>query len=336
MAGRKGKCPHCQSFIDIPRKSAGSKSSSAALRRSDVFPATSTHSSSSAQSPPPTLPPLQDLEPLLDEVLPTLAPLPTGSLPTLPATQWQPNPYASPDSLVASKRRRTDLGRRGLPWERDPSTETFFETVRYVLSAPGDAFLTMHRTGLGSPFGFFLLAAVLGNLLSVVITMVVQFILVLIYLVIADSGQPLVIKWDVLFIRLAAGCCVAIGAALISGTLGGVFSALLYHVSLLICGGANAGFTTTYRVVNFGLGSVYMLACLPLVGPIFALVMQPLVLTYGFMNAHETSGLRALLAATLPLLLGLGCFGMVLLANWDAIAAAFQQALEQQRLRSGS
>jgi phage FluMu protein Com len=345
VAGKKGKCPNCQALITIPRKAAGSKSSSAVT--SPYAPSNSGHGSSLVEltplepltaigplPPPPAAPP-PNLEPLLDEVLPPLAPV--QSLPSLPATQWQSNPYWSNESPFPERKRRlTDLGRRGLPWERDPSTESFFETVRYVLSAPGDAFLAMHREGLGSPFGFFLVAAVFGNLLAVVIMSVVQLILGIIYIAIADPGQSLFIKWDVLFFRLAAGCCVAIGAALISGTVGGLISAVMYHTCLLVCGAANGGFATTYRVVGFGLGSIYMLASLPIVGPLFAIVMQPIVLAYGFMNAHETDGWRAFLAAVLPMLLGLCCFGFILAANWDAIAAAAQQAMERQGISSGT
>jgi phage FluMu protein Com len=347
MAGKKGKCPNCQSLITIPLKAAGSKSS-AVMRRSEMGGPKPSWLTPGVEltpleeltpigpPPPPSAAGPPDLAPLLDEVLPPLTPLEGPTLARLPVSEWRANlPFAA-EASPTPRRRLLDIGRRGLPWERDPTTETFFETVRYVLSAPGDAFLTMRRDGIGSPVGFFLVAAVLGNLMAVVIASVVQLILGIIYIAIADPGQSLFIKWDVLFFRMAAGCCVAIAAAMLSGTVGGLVTAVMYHVSLLVCGGANAGFATTYRVVGFGLGSIYMLASLPIVGPVFAIVMQPIVLTYGFMNAHETSGIRAFLAAMLPMLLGMCCFGFVLLHNWDAIAAAFQEAMERQRLSSGT
>jgi DNA-directed RNA polymerase subunit M/transcription elongation factor TFIIS len=343
-AGKKGKCPHCQSLIDIPHRAVGSKSSGSAVvprhtpaRRTptaDLTPLEDLEPLDSL-SPPHNSPPsyrsdgLTELTPLLDEVLPPLAPLPGGPLPSLPSSVWSAR-SASASSSYPARRVISDLGRQGLPWERDPSLETFFETVRYVLGAPGDAFLRMHRQGIGSPIGFFLISAVAGNLLAITMWTVLRIAVIVIYaIVFANAGESLVIPWYREILSFGLGACLVIFMALFSGTIGGLFSAVLYHVCLLVCGGANAGFATTYRVVGFGLGSVYMLASIPIVGPLFAFVMQPIVLAYGFMNAHETSGGRAFLAAILPTLFGLFLLGIILLANAPAIIEAVKKVLEQ-------
>jgi len=98
-----------------------------------------------------------------------------------------------------------------------------------------------------------------------------------------------------------------------AATTGGIIAAAFFHVLLMIFGAANAGFEATYRVMAFGTGSVYMLLAIPLVGPLFAIVMQPIVLIYGLMYAHETSGGKALAAVLLPMLLALCCLGIMFL-----------------------
>ena len=122
------------------------------------------HGRSAPAYQPPALP---DLTPLLDEVAPTLPSLPQygGGLPTS-------NPFAA-----GSQPRRffSDEGRKGLPWEREPSTDSFFETFKLVVSAPQDAFEMMRRSGgIGNPFGYLLLSSVLANFLVVAWSFVLE------------------------------------------------------------------------------------------------------------------------------------------------------------------
>ena len=56
-----------------------------------------------------------------------------------------------------------DSHRKGLPWERDPSMESFNETMSVVLGSPQEAFSTMRRTGgVGNPIGFMIIGMVIG------------------------------------------------------------------------------------------------------------------------------------------------------------------------------
>src|SRR6185369_12740785 len=107
---------------------------------------------------------------------------------------------------------------------------------------------------------------------------------------------------------------------------GSFINAAMYHVCLLVCGAARGGFQATYRVVCFGMGSVYMLAAVPIVGPLAALFMYFMVLTYGFKSAHDTSGGRAFFAVILPSLIGLCCLGGLLLTSAPAIMEALKNA----------
>ena len=109
--------------------------------------------------------------------------------------------------------------------------------------------------------------------------------------------------------------------SVIRGTVGGLILAVILHLTLLVFRAANGGFEATYRIVAFSAGSCYMLLPIPLVGPFFALVMQPIVLIYGIMYAHETSGWKAVASVFLPgILLLTCCVGVVILFLVPALA----------------
>jgi hypothetical protein len=320
-AGKRGKCPNCKELIDIPRKPAGSKSSGSLPRHT---PRTPTQDLTPLEELEPLdLPPLQpsyappsDLAPLLDEVLPPLGSLPGASL---PPSAWPPSasgPSAAGAMAPAPRKRLVEVGRRGLPWERDPSVETFFETVRYVIGSPGEAFLTMTRRGIGSPIGYFLISNVIGNLIFIILFKVLQFLSAL-YVVLTVNAEGLYIKWDLILISFARAALAMVVLGFFSGAVLGLMASMVFHVTLLALGAANAGFATTCRTVCFSLGSLYMLASIPAAGPPIALLLLPIVLTYAFMNAHETSGGRAFLAAVIPSGAVLSMLGLFVLANWD-------------------
>ena len=127
-----------------------------------------------------------------------------------------------------------------------------------------------------------------------------------------------------------------LAAALFGATLGGFIVAGIYHIGLLMFGGANAGFEATYRVVAFGTGSVYMLVPIPLVGPFFALVMYFVVLIYGLLYAHETTGGRAALAVFVPFFLATCCMCPLLLLFSSSLLVASCHRWDADRWRSNS
>jgi phage FluMu protein Com len=353
-AGKKGKCPNCRAVIDIPRKrepggsGVGSREAGFGRQRSggasppqiegddlaelpelspmdgDLEPLSpdplagyaSPTAASTHGSHPPSLP---DLTPLIDEVLPTIPALPAGG---------GGLPSGSPFAAGSQPRRIfSNVGRDGLPWERDPSTDSFFETLKLVISAPQEAFEMMRRTGgIGNPFGYLLFSSVLAYFLVVLISFVLELLRAIIFWVFSSKQEPLTIHWDAMFLALGAVACVAIIAAIAKGTLGGLISASIYHLCLLVCGGARNGFQATYRVVAFGTGSVQMLLAIPIIGPLFALVMHLVVLTYGFKNAHGISGGKALLATILPTLAGVCCAGTMFLLYLPTFLQAMKEA----------
>lgn len=233
-------------------------------------------------------------------------PNPLGSA-TLPSK----NPYSSPLSSSYSPQIDDPRRRRGLPWQREQDFESFSATVKEVLFSFPSAFQTMRVSGgVGSALGF----VVGANVAAFLIAMLLQFMLNLVL------GA---------FVALAGdGGAEAFGALLIGGLIGLVFGMLVgsilvavialvqsfvysgvVHLCLLIAGGANRGFETTYQVVAYSSGSIAMLAAIPFVG-LIGIILYPVILIFGLMHSHATSGLRATVAVLLPFL---ACMGMIVL-----------------------
>jgi hypothetical protein len=199
----------------------------------------------------------------------------------------------------------TDRDRRGLEWEREASFDAYWDTVWEAIRSPHDAFQAMRRRGgFGNPMGFFLVSIVLGQI----------FLLIEVALLSAGSklllGQQ--IDWAPFFIGLGILATAMIFSAIVNSILGSFFGAALLHLGLALVGGAHAGFEATYRVHAYGHGSVYLLLAVPIVGPFFYFVMYFVVLIYGLMFAHETSGPKATFAVLFPTLLAGCCFCPVL------------------------
>jgi len=92
--------------------------------------------------------------------------------------------------------------------------------------------------------------------------------------------------------------------------IGTFIGSAIYHVCLMIIGGAKQPFETTFRVVCFGGGSVSPLLVIPFCGGLVVLVWKIVVYSIGLARAHETETGRALLAVLLPLIICCG-FGIV-------------------------
>jgi hypothetical protein len=243
--------------------------------------------------------------------LPTLAPIATDPLAGLPAISplgipasqlGAPlNPYSSPAATSYSQpvyqpRPIHDGNRRGLPWEEEPSMDSFGDTVNLVLGSPQEAFRMMRRSGgIGNPMGFFIVGGVIGQVAGAIYSTIFEAIRF------AINGG--VFPWEGLILY---GAFVLIGGVIgvvISGVIGMFISAAIGHLCLMMVGGANAGYEATYRVLCFGAGSVAVLNAIPIVGPLIGIFMTFVVLIHGYTHAHEIPGGKAALAVFLPFFL---------------------------------
>ena len=86
----------------------------------------------------------------------------------------------------------------------------------------------------------------------------------------------------------------------------------IVHVCLMIVGGANQSFETTFRVIAFSQGSTGPLQMIPICGGLIAGVWALVCNCIGLARAHETDTGRAVLAVFLPLIVC--CGGGLLIA----------------------
>ena len=347
-AGKKGKCPHCQTIVQIPE--AGSRwvggppsAPKPAAPKTLTKPAAAP---GAAWSNPPASDPYGGLTPLpdagdgltpLDDPLGGLTPLsdpyggltplPNDPLAGLPVLPQQPapvaspfggapssipnplgvapgqalNPYAPPSptswgtdayTRAIAKAGPREERRPGLPWERDPSAESFWETTNLVLGSPGEAFRQMQRDGgIGNPLGFIMVGTVLGNLATII-----YFIIALgIFWAAFGEFDPAE------FAMMAVGNLVQnVIGSVSQAAIGTFISAAIFHVCLLMVGGGQAGYEATYRAVCFTWGATYILHLIPFVGPIIGFFYGIAVLIHAFTHTHQMGGGRATIAVLLP------------------------------------
>jgi hypothetical protein len=86
----------------------------------------------------------------------------------------------------------------------------------------------------------------------------------------------------------------------------------IVHLCLMIVGGANQSFETTFRVIAFSQGSTGPLQMIPICGGPIAGVWALVCNCIGLARAHETDTGRAVLAVFLPLIVC--CGGGLLIA----------------------
>ena len=196
--------------------------------------------------------------------------------------------------------------RTGLPWEHRQDRgffNAFVQTLVMVLTKPGEAFTVMRREGgLGEP----LLYTVIGSSVGVL----VYFLFGLLLPSAASFGgkeNPMVHFLGAgigsVFLIILVPIFVAIGTFITAGVL---------HVCLMIVGGANHTFETTFRVVCFSMGSADPLMAIPFCGGLIAGVWRIVLNCIGLARAHETDTGRAVFAVFLPLIVC--CGGGILVA----------------------
>ena len=185
-------------------------------------------------------------------------------------------------------------GRTGPPWESQRAAiDAFIATTREVLMQPGAFFLTMRRDGgLGPPLAF----GVIGFSAGMLIAMFYQ-------TAFRGFGMPfLPYPMREMAIGIASIFVWAIVAPIFALITLFVGSAI-YHVLLMLFGGARQPFETTFRVVAYAVGSTSLFNVLPVCGGVIGSVWNIVVTIIGLARAHETTTGRAAAAVLVPILI---------------------------------
>jgi hypothetical protein len=195
--------------------------------------------------------------------------------------------------------------RSGLPWD-DRQQKGFFtafiETLQMVLTRPAEAFTVMKREGgFGEPLIYGVIGGSVGAIVSFLFSIALHslgFLTDQRNALGAMAGMGIGSIGFIIFIPLAIIIGLFIGAAVV-------------HLCLMIVGGANQPFETTFRVLAFSHGSTGVLQLIPVCGGIIAGVCAIVVNCIGLARAHETDTGRAVLAVFLPVIV---CCGLSFVA----------------------
>ena len=110
----------------------------------------------------------------------------------------------------------------------------------------------------------------------------------------------------------------------------------VWHVSLMILGGANKPFEATYRVYCYVAGACALLSMVPCCGPFISLGWNIVASMIGLSKVHGIGSGKALTAILLPLILCCGLCSVGSYFLWNALSGnpefmdAFNKALKDQ------
>ena len=229
-----------------------------------------------AAPPPPPPPPVTS----------TITPATTGPTPEIPAP------------------------RSGLPWERRREIglfSAFFETVTMVLTKPAEAFTVMRTEG---GFGDPLLFGVIGGSIGAIIWILMSAALHSFGWAAGLSQQN---SLETLFGAGVSGMMLVVRLIItpLIIVVGLFIWSALVHVFLMMAGGANKTFETTFRTLSFAYGATSLFAIIPCCGGLVALIWGLVADCIGISRSHETDISRAVMAVLLPLIVC--CGGLFLL-----------------------
>ncbi len=211
-------------------------------------------------------------------------------------------PPVQPGATAAST---TVAVRPGLPWEHRHERgffNAFIETVSMVLTRPAEAFSVMKREGgLAEPLIYALIGGSVGGIVSALFSLGFQSIGLF-----ADKNNSLA---GMTGMGIGSVAMIILLPLFIVIFLF-IWSALA-HLCLMIFGGANQSFETTFRVFAFTQGSAGPLQIIPLCGGLISGIWAIVCNCIGLARAQETDTGRAVLAVLSPLIV---CCGGLLIA----------------------
>jgi hypothetical protein len=198
-------------------------------------------------------------------------------------------------------------GRNGPPWEHREQlgyAKAAWETIKAVLGNPTETFAAMKREGgLGGP----LLYVVIIGTISGEIGIFFQFL----FRGVGAAAQASSSNLPYGALALSGGfylCMAVLMPALIA--LGVFIWAGILHLCLMLCGGANQPFETTFRSYCYAVGSTNVLQLVPVCGALPSLVWGIVASAIALSKTHEITTGKAVLAVLIPWIV---CCGLMAL-----------------------
>ena len=275
-------CPECSKLLSVPDDSEGRQARCPSCSAVCDVPAAASASTDSVPTPSESEPP----------------PLSSSSSSSFPDAD---NPYAAPSvEISASDYARpgeAGEGRNGPAWERDgKSVGSFVETVKMMFTGPGVFGRRMRRTGgLGAPIGF----GVIGSMTGFSIMLAFQLLIQMAFVLPGGGGEVIASLVGFVVFVVLYPLLIILGLFLLSG---------MTHLMLMMLGGANHGFETTFRVIAYASGATNLICAIPLCGPYIAGIVQIVFSIFSLAESHQISGGKASAAVLIPFAV---CCGLV-------------------------
>lgn len=291
------RCCNCQRLLRVGDAAGGKQAQCPGCRTVQAVP------SAGASTEP------REAAPLSPDQLPGFA----GNFPG----QASPgdNPYASPAStgMPWGGVVEPSAPRSGPAWERDgASIGSFLATAKEFYFAPLQFFSHMRRRGgVGPPLNFAAAGGILG--FSALVAYVLVYQAIIGDNTIFNEAPPRGAERTGYLIGVAAGtcCCPAVMGPLAEIVCILAFAGL-FHLTLMLFGGARFSYETTLRVVAYAVGNTMLMLLVPFCGFYLSFFAQAIYVTIGLAKAQECSGGTAAAAVFLPALLcGAGFLALI-------------------------
>ena len=220
---------------------------------------------------------------------------------------------AAPPAQTAAAATSEPVTHTGLPWDHRRERgffNAFVETLVMVLTRPSEAFTAMKREGgFGEPLIYALIGGCAGGFVSFLFSLGLKSVGVF-----ADRHDTFSAMAG-----MGAGSAAFIILLPLFIIIGLFIGSAVIHLCLMIVGGANQSFETTFRVLAFTQGSTGPLQMIPVCGGVIAGVLALVCNCVGLARAHETDTGRAVLAVLLPVIVCCGGFFLVFMLGGLAL-----------------
>lgn len=195
-------------------------------------------------------------------------------------------------------------------WERSESSLSpgaAIETIRQVLFSPKETFQKMTTTGgYSKPLVFYTLMAWFSGIASIGYQAVAGTVNPAIFGEIGKNVSPTTI--------VIISCAVALILPVFL-IIGSFFSAAVFHLSLLLVGGANKPFEVTYRAFAYTMGALAVLQFIPMCGGYLSSLAGLFYIVIALREAHQTETWRIVLGSLILFLVCCGAFAMLAFAT---------------------
>ena len=201
-----------------------------------------------------------------------------------------------------------------IPWEQPGVSWTtgLVETVKLLLSKPREAFERMPISGDPlRPLVFAIILGWIGAIFNAVWSVAFRGMMPNPG---AYGGYPMpnyFVPMTALFAPVLVVCAILVSSA-------------IYHLMLMMVGGAKSGFLATMRVTCYA-QAPQVIQLLPLCGGLIAAVGSILLTIQGLAVAHRISLGKATLAVLLPLVLCCACIGALIASMGAAFLSQFSE-----------